>query len=176
MTSSKSSIVRSPAAYHPSSSPLTNGVTQLTPELALPSYTDALQQTKKLIRNSFHHQARDSNIQLLAGVNSWNSHGSQTNLLRASNESQEDLESRANPPLCQIEYIDSSSSSILSAKKKLPEPPYHVLTRTKKKKLVYIVSLAGLFSPLSSNIYFPALGQVATVRLEQVPSHKFQPG
>jgi hypothetical protein len=29
---------------------------------------------------------------------------------------------------------------------------------------VYIVSLAGLFSPLSSNIYFPALGQISKVR------------
>ncbi|KAH9204542.1 major facilitator superfamily domain-containing protein [Leptodontidium sp. 2 PMI_412] len=46
--------------------------------------------------------------------------------------------------------------------KALPEPPYHVFTLAKKKQLVYIVSLAGLFSPLSSNIYFPALGQIAT--------------
>jgi hypothetical protein len=45
----------------------------------------------------------------------------------------------------------------------LPEPPYHVFDRSKKKLLVYIISLAGLFSPLSSNIYFPALGEIATV-------------
>ncbi|KAM7202190.1 Major facilitator superfamily domain containing protein [Rhypophila sp. PSN 637] len=43
----------------------------------------------------------------------------------------------------------------------LPEPPYHVFTRKEKWALVYIVSLAGLFSPLSSNIYFPALGAIA---------------
>ncbi|KAH9204150.1 major facilitator superfamily domain-containing protein, partial [Leptodontidium sp. 2 PMI_412] len=54
----------------------------------------------------------------------------------------------------------SSSASVYSLEK--PEPPYHVFTLAKKKQLVYIVSLAGLFSPLSSNIYFPALGQIAT--------------
>ncbi|KAK4041846.1 major facilitator superfamily domain-containing protein [Parachaetomium inaequale] len=42
-----------------------------------------------------------------------------------------------------------------------PDPPYHVFTTRKKWQLVYIVSLAGLFSPLSSNIYFPALGDIA---------------
>lgn len=57
----------------------------------------------------------------------------------------------------------SSSVSVYSLEK--PEPPYHVFTLAKKKQLVYIVSLAGLFSPLSSNIYFPALGQIATVSL-----------
>ncbi|KAK0719206.1 major facilitator superfamily domain-containing protein [Lasiosphaeris hirsuta] len=41
------------------------------------------------------------------------------------------------------------------------EAPYHVFTRRKKWQLVIIVSLAGLFSPLSSNIYFPALGAIA---------------
>ncbi|KAK5651635.1 hypothetical protein OQA88_11810 [Cercophora sp. LCS_1] len=41
------------------------------------------------------------------------------------------------------------------------EPPYHVFSRRKKWQLVIIVSLAGLFSPLSSNIYFPALGAIA---------------
>jgi hypothetical protein len=42
-------------------------------------------------------------------------------------------------------------------------PPYHVFTRSRKKELVYIVSLAALFSPLSSNIYFPALTEVSKV-------------
>jgi hypothetical protein len=44
-----------------------------------------------------------------------------------------------------------------------PEPPYHVFSTSKKWQLVGIVSLAGLFSPLSSNIYFPALGAIAQV-------------
>ncbi|KAK3335215.1 major facilitator superfamily domain-containing protein [Cercophora scortea] len=41
-------------------------------------------------------------------------------------------------------------------------PPYHIFTTRQKWQLVYIVSLAGLFSPLSSNIYFPALEAIAT--------------
>ncbi|XMA13313.1 hypothetical protein WAI453_006104 [Rhynchosporium graminicola] len=59
------------------------------------------------------------------------------------------------------EYVRSKASSSYSLDKALPEPPYHVFTLAKKKQLVYIVSFAGLFSPLSSNIYFPALGQIA---------------
>jgi len=63
----------------------------------------------------------------------------------------------------------SSSSSTLrsnySLEKSLPDPPYHVFSRAQKKNIVYIISLAGLFSPLSSNIYFLALGQISRVRM-----------
>lgn len=45
----------------------------------------------------------------------------------------------------------------------VPQPPYHIFTLARKRKLVYIVSLAALFSPLSSNIYFPALDEIALV-------------
>ncbi|CAH0033886.1 unnamed protein product [Clonostachys rhizophaga] len=41
-------------------------------------------------------------------------------------------------------------------------PPYHIFTRRQKWNLVYLVSLAGSFSPLSSNIYFPAVDTIAT--------------
>ena len=53
------------------------------------------------------------------------------------------------------------------------EPPYHISTPRQKKLLVYIVSLAGLFSPLSSNIYTPALDTIARVSYphEDVNSH-----
>ena len=53
----------------------------------------------------------------------------------------------------------------LGRDRNLPETPYHVFSMTQKRLLVYIVSLAGLFSPLSSNIYFPALGAISRVRL-----------
>ncbi|KAJ5199386.1 Major facilitator superfamily domain general substrate transporter [Penicillium cf. griseofulvum] len=43
----------------------------------------------------------------------------------------------------------------------LSSPPYHVFTRSRKLLMVIIVSLAAIFSPLSSNIYFPALSDVA---------------
>ncbi|KIM95859.1 hypothetical protein OIDMADRAFT_132862 [Oidiodendron maius Zn] len=37
------------------------------------------------------------------------------------------------------------------------EPPYHVFSRKQKWVLVCIIGVAGLFSGLSSNIYFPSL-------------------
>ncbi|KAK3355729.1 major facilitator superfamily domain-containing protein [Neurospora tetraspora] len=42
-----------------------------------------------------------------------------------------------------------------------PEPPYHVFTKKEKWLVTVIIAVAGLFSPLSSNIYFPALGAIA---------------
>lgn len=61
------------------------------------------------------------------------------------------------------QYDSSSSKSICFTEKALPEPPYHIYTTAKKKRMVCIVSVAGILSPLSSNIYFPALGRIATV-------------
>ncbi|KAK4868251.1 hypothetical protein LT330_007449 [Penicillium expansum] len=43
----------------------------------------------------------------------------------------------------------------------LESPPYHVFTRSRKLWIVIIVSFAAIFSPLSSNIYFPALTDVS---------------
>lgn len=40
---------------------------------------------------------------------------------------------------------------------------YHVFTRSRKLEMVWIVSAAAVFSPLSSNIYFPALGMISRV-------------
>lgn len=40
--------------------------------------------------------------------------------------------------------------------------PFHVLHKKQKWLLVYLVSLAAMFSPLSSNIYFPAIDTIAT--------------
>ncbi|KAL4740274.1 major facilitator superfamily domain-containing protein [Aspergillus similis] len=39
--------------------------------------------------------------------------------------------------------------------------PYHVLSKKQKWNLVFFVSLAGAFSPLSSNIYFPAINTIS---------------
>ncbi|PWY85717.1 florfenicol exporter [Aspergillus sclerotioniger CBS 115572] len=41
------------------------------------------------------------------------------------------------------------------------KPPHHIFTRSRKLQMVGIVSLAAIFSPLSSNIYFPALDDVS---------------
>ncbi|RTE73290.1 hypothetical protein BHE90_012289 [Fusarium euwallaceae] len=42
------------------------------------------------------------------------------------------------------------------------EPPYHILSKRKKWGLVVLASLAGCFSPLSSNIYFPAIDSISS--------------
>lgn len=63
------------------------------------------------------------------------------------------------------------SSAPLSLQKTLPEVPHHVFDHRQKRWMVYIVSFAGLFSPLSSNIYFPALGNIARVGRLIIPFH-----
>lgn len=42
------------------------------------------------------------------------------------------------------------------------DAPYHVFSKRQKWNIVYLVSLAGSFSPLSSNIYFPAINAIST--------------
>ena len=42
-----------------------------------------------------------------------------------------------------------------------PEAPYHILSNKQKWNLVIFVSLAASFSPLSSNIYFPAIDTIS---------------
>lgn len=40
-------------------------------------------------------------------------------------------------------------------------PPYTVFSKSQKRFIVFMVALAGFFSPLSANIYFPALNTLA---------------
>ncbi|KAL8712657.1 MAG: hypothetical protein Q9220_003189 [cf. Caloplaca sp. 1 TL-2023] len=40
-------------------------------------------------------------------------------------------------------------------------PSYTVFTKSTKRGIVFLVALAGFFSPLSANIYFPALSYLA---------------
>ena len=46
----------------------------------------------------------------------------------------------------------------------VPEPLYHVFSKEEKWTLVIMIGVAGLFSGLSSNIYFSALDAIAQVR------------
>ncbi|KAJ5183112.1 hypothetical protein N7492_000728 [Penicillium capsulatum] len=55
----------------------------------------------------------------------------------------------------------TSSASVNLESQSSPPPPYHVFSRSRKLQMVCIVSLAAIFSPLSSNIYFPALGMIS---------------
>lgn len=59
--------------------------------------------------------------------------------------------------------VSSFPESPQSESQTRPPPPYHVFPRAKKLQMVCMVSMAAIFSPLSSNIYFPALGDVARV-------------
>lgn len=50
------------------------------------------------------------------------------------------------------------------------EQPFHIYNKRQKWFLVVIIGIAGLFSGLSSNIYFPSLDAIARVRC-LVPSN-----
>jgi hypothetical protein len=63
-----------------------------------------------------------------------------------------------------ISSASSSSEDSIDREKALPEPPYHVSSAGKKRMTVYFVSFLAMFSPLCSNIYFPALDVIALVR------------
>lgn len=49
-----------------------------------------------------------------------------------------------------------------SAREAPTAPPYSIFTRRQKRYIVFLAAFAGLFSPLSANIYFPALNTLAT--------------
>jgi hypothetical protein len=107
-------------------------------------------------------------VLLFADFNKFESSRGSRAQRRAGSEDDSDYGS---PPNLPADERHLSSTSISSFKKNLPEPPYHVFSLAKKKQMVYIVSLAGLFSPLSSNTYFPALGQISKVRILFVSLH-----
>lgn len=45
-----------------------------------------------------------------------------------------------------------------------PEPPYHIFSQKQKWFVIVIIGVAGLFSGLSSNIFFPSLDAIAKVK------------
>jgi hypothetical protein len=49
----------------------------------------------------------------------------------------------------------------------LCETRLNEFSKNEKRRLVYLVSLAAIFSPLSSNIYFPAMNSIAEVQLHR---------
>lgn len=56
---------------------------------------------------------------------------------------------------------DSSETLPGSPSPSEPQAPYHILSYKQKWNLVIFVSLAASFSPLSSNIYFPAIDTIS---------------
>lgn len=65
--------------------------------------------------------------------------------------------SRVNDPVDQMPsknqgiFIDSENDS------RVPPVPYSTFTKTQKRLIVFLVAFAGMFSPLSSFIYYPAV-------------------
>ncbi|KAF4774379.1 major facilitator superfamily transporter [Colletotrichum scovillei] len=75
---------------------------------------------------------------------------------------QNSIEGHSAPREAQNPFDDNSSGDEGTAVQELePEPPYHVFTKKQKWVVIVIIGAAGLFSGLSSNIYFPALDTIA---------------
>jgi hypothetical protein len=149
---------RPPPAYDPTTlSYLTN---QLIPEQQRSiSYSRPLNHRRQTAPARPFGWNRQS-VLLFADFNKFESPRGSRAQRRTEQEDDSDYGSPPESPSIERQF---SSASLYSLEKKLPEPPYHVFSPAKKKQMVYIVSLAGLFSPLSSNIYFPALGQISKV-------------
>lgn len=78
-----------------------------------------------------------------------------------ANDIKQDKKGSATASVNEIEDINNSNNN--SRRPSVQEPPYHVYTKKEKWLVTIIIAMAGLFSPLSSNIYFPALGAIADV-------------
>ncbi|KAI5778329.1 major facilitator superfamily domain-containing protein [Geopyxis carbonaria] len=67
------------------------------------------------------------------------------------------------PPLSAYNGTPRPHSEDNDAVSGFVDPParYHTFSPAKKRRLAYLVSLAAVFSPLSSNIYFPALPEIS---------------
>jgi hypothetical protein len=131
-----------------------------------------VKRNRQSLRASIRHSWPQSqawnrqSIQIFADFNDFESpRGSQSQ--RAAECEDEEAEAAEAAAATGAEVIFSSgrTHSFDSLNKPLPEPPYHIFTLAKKKQLVYIVSAAAIFSPLSSNIYFPALGAISNVSI-----------
>ncbi len=80
--------------------------------------------------------------------------------------------SERNHSSCDIRRPEDSNLSVKAPSERytgLQEAPYTIFSKPTKRGIVCIVALAGFFSPLSANIYFPALtyiGKDLNVSLE----------
>ncbi|KAI9760273.1 MAG: hypothetical protein M4579_001787 [Chaenotheca gracillima] len=73
------------------------------------------------------------------------------------------------PPPANLVNQSSNSENMASTASELPEleqvqtctPIYSIFSKGQKRYIVFMVAMAGLFSPMSTNIYFPALPTLA---------------
>lgn len=61
-----------------------------------------------------------------------------------------------NPPETQPHFTTMSDDSVPSA------PPFSAFTQPQKQWVVFLAALAGMFSPMSSFIFYPAITSIAT--------------
>lgn len=75
--------------------------------------------------------------------------------------SPEDAEVEAQPPVA-----DPGTQEDVGNEEQRPrsEQPFHIFNKRQKWFLVVMIGMAGLFSGLSSNIYFPSLDAIARVQ------------
>jgi hypothetical protein len=58
-------------------------------------------------------------------------------------------------------FGDSNALGARERKSALPEEPFHIFSKRQKWMVIGIIGVAGLFSGLSSNIYFPSLDAIS---------------
>lgn len=87
--------------------------------------------------------SNDDTFMVASNENAWDSGGNQP--------------SQSNPTSEENQTYDGVELSTKAKK------PYHVYTSAQKWTVVALISAAGLFSGLSSNIYFPSLDAIAKV-------------
>lgn len=105
----------------------------------------------------------------LAGLDNYTMSSSTTTLNEKVNETQVTDKSVPQTPVSPEDGPPKEASTLVAPidleRQPQPDPSaaYHIFNRSKKLQIVYIVSAAAIFSPLSSNIYFPALGMISKV-------------
>lgn len=87
--------------------------------------------------------------------------GNSTRSKRLGSSTSKDYENEASDVGSANHNIDHVEPPANSSKGDVTEP-YHIFTRRQKQYLVLLVSIAGCFSPLSSNIYFPAIDTISS--------------
>lgn len=89
---------------------------------------------------------------------SFHGHGDETPDSRSIDEEKEKAH------IAHMAHQRSETSSLADPEKpEKPEKPFHVFPVGYKRMLIAIIGVAGLFSGLSSNIYFPATKTIADV-------------
>jgi hypothetical protein len=73
------------------------------------------------------------------------------------------------PAVAKVGGVDSNGSS-----SPLIIEPYCIFTKAKVYTILFIISISGMMSPLSANIYFPALNNIQKVNLQPKRGKKNQ--